>query len=253
MRRFELGPDDTAQSFSGDHASPKVKINNNTSFGLNSEGGLTLANVATSSLPSAPAEGTQFWDETTSRVVTWNGSSYESMSPAAGWKDLKMVVSSAAKAAAAPSLAAFGPSGTVKQLSFGVNDAVYLEGHVDHDILTGSTMYPHVHWTTDGTETNTVKWQLTYLAAAGHNQANYPTDTVITVEEAAQGTAWRHMITEHLTGLDALEIDSLITVELKRITNGGTENTDTVFANFVDLHYEIGQIATPNKAPDFFS
>ena len=170
-----------------------------------------------------------------------------------GWRDFKMVVSGAAAAAAAPALAVFGPTGNVKQSAFTVNDAVYVIGHIDHDILAGSTMYAHVHWSTNGTNVQPVKWQLSYMSAAGHNTANFPADTVLTVEEAAQGTAWRHMITEDVVGFPALDIDTLFIAELKRITNGGTDNTDTVFGLFVDLHYQVGQFATPSRVPDFFT
>ena len=253
MRKFETGLDTTALAFTGDAQSPVVSNNGYTNFGLNTDGGLTLANVATASLPAAPAEGTQFWDATLNKVVTWNGSSYERSSPSQGWKDLEMRVSNAATAAAAPTLQAFGPSGNIKQLAFAVNDAVYLEGHVPHDIKLGSTVYPHVHWTTNGTSTAVVKWQVSLITAPGHNRGNYGEDVPYTVEEAAHGTAWRAMVTEHPTGFTAPEIDSLVIIELKRLTNGGAENGDRVFANFVDLHYEIGQIATPSRVPDFFS
>lgn len=170
-----------------------------------------------------------------------------------GWKDLRMSLVASATGAGTPGLAVFGTTGNIKQLSFSVGDSVYIAGHIDHDVIEGATTYPHVHWSTSGTSTNTVKWQISYLTATGHNQDNFGADTVITVEEAAQGTAWRHMITEHATGFAMPEIDSLFIAELKRITNGGTENTDTVFGLFVDLHYEVGQYATPSRSPDFYT
>jgi len=169
-----------------------------------------------------------------------------------GWKDLEMSIVGSSPGVSAPVLAVFGPTGNIKQLKFIVGNSVYLAGHVEHDIKVGSTMYPHVHWTTNGTSTNTVKWEISYVAAAGHNQANFPVDAVITVEEAAQGTAWRHMITEDPVGFPALEIDSIFIAELKRITNGGSENTDDVFGLYMDLHYESQQYGTPGRTPDFY-
>lgn len=170
-----------------------------------------------------------------------------------GWKDLRMSVSGAAAGAGTPGSAVFGPSGNIKQTTFGVGDSVYLNGHVDHDILVGSLCHLHVHWSTNGTNVQPVNWQLSYTAAAGHNQANFPADTVINVEEAAHGSAWRHMITEDAAGFIVPEVDSLILLELKRITNGGTDNTDTVFGLFVDIHYQVGQLATPSRTPDFYT
>ena len=170
-----------------------------------------------------------------------------------GWRDLRLAVSGSASGAGTPSLAAFGTTGNIKQLSFGVGDSIYLAGHIDHDIFLGDNVYPHVHWTTNGTNVNTVKWQMNCVIAKGHDQDNFGADVVIEIEEAAAGTAWRHMITEDATGFDPLEVDSLWIVELKRITNGGTDNTDTVFAMFVDIHYQVQQYATPNKVPDFYT
>jgi len=169
-----------------------------------------------------------------------------------GWRDLRMAVTGAATGGGAPAQTLFGPSPVIKQTSFGIGDSVYLACHVDHDILEGSTVYPHVHWSTSGTQVASVKWQLSYTFAAGHNTANFPAPTVITVEQAAHGTAWRHMITEHPTGFVVPDIDSILLFELKRITNGATNNTNTVFGLFVDLHYQTGQYATKNRTPNFF-
>ena len=47
--------------------------------------------------------------------------------------------------------------------------------------------------------------------------------------------------------------DTLVIAELTRITNGGTENTDTVFAMFIDLHYQTQQYGTLNRTPNFYA
>ena len=170
-----------------------------------------------------------------------------------GFKDLRMSLVATASGSGAPSLVAFGPTGLIKQLRFNVNDSVYVAGHIDHDVIVGATTYPHVHWSTDGTNVQPVKWQMTYTIAPGHDIGNFPADTVISVEEAAAGTAWRHMVTEHPTGFAMPDIDSLFIAELKRVTNGGTDNTDNVYGLFMDLHYEVGQFATPNRLPPFYT
>lgn len=170
-----------------------------------------------------------------------------------GWRDMRSGLVAAATGAGTPALIAFGPSGNIKQRRFGVNDSVYVAVHVDHDIKVGSTLYPHVHWSTDGTSENTVKWQFSYTTAKGFNQEAFPADSIITVEEAASGTAWQHMVTEDETGFLAPEVDSVILIELKRITNGGSENADAVFGIFVDLHYQTDRYATIGKRPDFYT
>ena len=125
-----------------------------------------------------------------------------------GWKDLRMSVVGSAAGGGTPTLAAFGPTGNIKQTSFGIGDSVYLAGHVDHDIKLGSTMYIHVHWSTNGTSTNNVKWQVSYITAERENQQAFSADTIIALEEAATGTAWSHMVTEDLVGFHVLDVDS---------------------------------------------
>ena len=116
-------------------------------------------------------------------------------------------------------------------------------------------MYPHVHWTTNGTNTNTVKWELIYTYAKGHNQEAFPTETTINLEQAGSGTAWQHMIVEasDAQAFTAPEVDSLILMRVRRVTNGGTDNTDQVFGLFVDIHYQKDRFGTPQKSPNFYA
>jgi len=172
------------------------------------------------------------------------------------WFDnLTALTSGKVGAANAPTWTAIGPTGTNFAWAFGLNDYIQTAGfHINHDIKRGSKIYPHVHWTTNGTSTATVKWELSFTYAQGHNQAAFPADTVVTVEEAASGTAWQHMITEVDTAdaFDAPEVDSLVLMRVRRVTNGGTDNANTVFGLFVDLHYQMDTQGTPQKAPDFY-
>lgn len=171
-----------------------------------------------------------------------------------GWRDLRAPLIGAKQGGVSdPSLATFGPSGSIKQYSFAVGDEVFLAFHIDHDIKVGSTIYPHVHWATNGTNTAVVKWEIEYTIANRTANAAFPAPTTITVEEAATGVAWSHMVTEHATGFTAPEVDALIVAHLTRVTNGGTDNTDTVFGLFMDLHYEAQQYGTKSSSPDYYS
>jgi len=170
-----------------------------------------------------------------------------------GWSDLRMSIANAPIGAGTPTLTAFGPTANIKALKFALNDSVYLAAHFSHDILLGSTIFPHVHWSTDGTDVNTVKWQLKYTFAESHDTDNFPTETTINLEEAGAGSAWRHMITEDAVGFVTPDIDSIILCELTRITNGGVNNTDAVFGLFTDIHYQVGQVATPSRSPNFWA
>jgi len=171
------------------------------------------------------------------------------------WEDNITSLLTGRPGASSPTLTAFGPSGTNQAYVFGVNDFIYTAGfHITHDIKVGSDVYPHVHWATDGTDANTVKWEMSFTYAAGHNQAAFPADTVVTVEQAGSGIVWQHMITEVSDGdaFTAPEVDSIIMMRLRRVTNGGTDNSDDVFGVFVDLHYQKARLGTINKAPNFY-
>ncbi len=178
---------------------------------------------------------------------------------AAGWFDLTSPITDAGVPLAnAPTRTAFGPTHTPQneQFAFDVGDYVFCEPfHVNHNIKPNGNALIHVHWSTGGTSTATVKWELSIMRALGHNQANFGAPIVKTVEQAAHGTVWRHMVTE-VPISDALvlaEPDELIIVTLRRITNGGTNNPNTVFALAVDFHHEIDRDATPNRVPNFYA
>lgn len=183
------------------------------------------------------------------RVSKWRSLGQESQSEV--WFDNLAPMAQGKTAAGSPAMSAFNT--TWQALKFIVDDGVYLYFHINHDIKQGSLVYPHVHWSTGGTSTNTVKWQLDYTIAKGHNQEAFPSTTAITVEQAASGTAWQHMITESTNPFTAPEPDSVVIVKATRITNGGSENADDVFGIYVDLHYLIDRPGTINKSPDFYS
>ena len=176
----------------------------------------------------------------------------------AGWKDLVSPIAAAPGGAAAPTLTNFQSAGTLQrqEYAFALNDYVFLAPfHVNHDVKPSGAAYLHCHWTTNGTQTNTVKWEFHVQRALGHNQANFGVPTMISVTQAAAGTAYRHMVAEVAIGniLTLTEPDELILVTLRRVTNGGTNITDTVFGLMVDMHYEADRDATPNKAPNFYA
>jgi len=175
-----------------------------------------------------------------------------------GWKDMiSSMLGAGMPAQNAPTLTNFAPGGwTVRrEYAFAVADYCYIQPfHVNHDIKPGGRAYIHMHWTTNGTSTASVKWEFSYSRALGHQQAAFSAPTSVSVEQAASGTAYQHMVAE-IADNDALtlvEPDELIIITARRVTNGGTDNSDTVFGLTVDLHYEAEYYATKNKAPNFY-
>ena len=172
------------------------------------------------------------------------------------WKDMLAAVGSASvPPSLAPTANNFGPAHTPqrKEFAFAVNDYVFMQHfHVNHDIVPNGEAYLHVHWSTDGVSTGLVQWECTVMRAKGHDQANFAAPTVTFIEQAAAGTAWRHMIAETDTPLIMTEPDELIIVTLRRVAPSAGSNADLVFGLQVDLHYQADRNGTPQKAPDFY-
>lgn len=175
-----------------------------------------------------------------------------------GWKDMLAPLSSAGVPNnLAPVMTNFTVGGiTRREFAFDIGELLYVQPfHVNHDAKPGGLAYLHVHWTTNGTQTNSVKWEFQIARALGHNQAAFEQVATRSVEQAASGIPYQHMVSE-VADADALimvEPDELILVTITRVSNGATDNTDTVFGLMADLHYQSDRDDTPGKAPNFFT
>lgn len=173
-----------------------------------------------------------------------------------GWKDLLAPFSSAKiPTSNAPTWTLFQPGGAggLYQYAFAVNDEVFVTYHVDHDMKQDATMYAHMHWATNGTSTNSVKWEIEYSLADRSGSTTFGSSTTFNIEGTPTATAYEHEVTEAASGITTPEIDTIIIARIKRVTNGGTDNTDTVFGITLDWHYPTEGFATKNRNPDFYS
>ena len=175
-----------------------------------------------------------------------------------GWNDLTSFLSVAKSPSSNfPTERLFGVSGLREELAFDVDDYVYVQPfHVQHDIDPGAEAYIHVHWSTDGTDTQPVKWEFNVMRALGHDQANFIELPTFSLVGTPPGTPWRHNITEVTNPADVIvltEPDELLLITLRRVPNGATENEDSIFGLQVDLHYQTSRTNTPNRAPNFYT
>jgi len=175
--------------------------------------------------------------------------------PVFGWRDITAQVNVRGVGVADPDWSQIGAS-PFFAYKFAVNDQAWFAFHVPHDIVPGADVHFHAHWIADGTNAAAVKWEWTYTYAKGFNQGNFnATGTVVTAEQAAAGTAYRHMVTETaavaIPGLT--EPDGIIYVRLRRVTNGAVDNTNGIFLLTSDIHYQTTDAATIGKAPNFYS
>lgn len=174
----------------------------------------------------------------------------------AGWRDEIGQIVVPVTGAGKPTWSQMGTS-PFYGWKFAVNDAVQGIYHIQHDYLPDSDIYLHSHWVTNGTNTAEVKWEFTWTFAKGYNQEAFDIaggGATVSVAQAGPGVAWQHMIAEIATPIsDQFEVDGLLLVTVKRITNGGTDNTDDVYMLMADCHYQTWIFNTPNRnGPDFY-
>lgn len=173
-----------------------------------------------------------------------------------GWKDLISSISSArVPPSNAPTADTFGPVGVRQEFRFAVGNYIFIQPfHTNHDIVPNGKAYLHVHWSTNGTNVQPVRWRMDIMRAKGHSQESFAAVDSVEVTQSPMGVAWSHVVSEasDAQALTMTEPDELFLVTLTRIANGGTENTDKVFGLTVDFHYESDRDTTPNKSPNFW-
>jgi hypothetical protein len=130
--------------------------------------------------------------------------------------------------------------------------------HIDHDYAPGTAIYPHVHWSVDGSQVGTVRWGFEWTYAKGHQQMAFGATQTFYVEMTTTGTPYMHYVSE-CSDLQAIpgtnvETDGFILLRVFRdATHPNDTYDDQVFGIAIDLHYQVSQASTPFKAPNFFT
>ena len=169
------------------------------------------------------------------------------------WHDITSEVKARGVGATDPAWAQIGAT-AFYAYDFAINDQVWMAFHIPHDYVKGTDIYIHAHWLPDGTNAQPVKWQFIYSYAHGHNQAAYNlTGTTVSATQAVGGTQYQHYVTETAAiTIAGMEPDGILMVNVKRVTNGATENTDEIFLMTCDIHYQSSDTGTKNRAPNFY-
>lgn len=158
--------------------------------------------------------------------------------------------------------------GGIKALEFNEGESAYVDFHMPHDYLPGSDIFIHVHWSHTSTLVTggSATWGFEVMYAKGHNQAAFHAPVLISVVQNASTTQYQHMIAEtvgstaggSLVLLDTndLEVDGVMQCRLYLDSNDLTVSSGpqpNLFAHFVDIHYQSTNVATKNRAPDFWA
>jgi hypothetical protein len=121
------------------------------------------------------------------------------------------------------------------------DESVHFATQIPHGYKYGTDIHPHVHWSPDNTNTDTVAWELEYTIS-NINDA-FPTTTLDTIYAKASGTADDHQLAE-FTPIDGASI-TLSAVIVCRLTRLGALTEDNFTGNAVflefDFHYQFDQ------------
>ena len=188
--------------------------------------------------------------------------------PTYGWNDLFGVLKPDPAGANSPNLGTFR-DGAARTYFYNTNDQMDMEFHIPHDYAPGTDLYVHLHWSHNGTAiSGNFVVTLTSTYSKGHAQDIFSAEKVVTVTydtvDITTTPRYVHRIDEvqlttsggtaSLLDTDVIEPDGIIIMNMNTTTipsiTGGSVNRPTIF--FVDIHYQSTNIATKQKAPDFY-
>ena len=185
--------------------------------------------------------------------------------PTFGWRDLTCAIDPKATGGGSPSRALY--RGTIYAYAFAAGDIADFDGfHIPHDYVPGSNLYVHVHWSHNGTAiSGSAVFEVTMSYAKGHNQANFPAEVTQTITVATPNIAtvpqYRHRVDEvqastaggsaTLHNTTNLEVDGLMIGYIKLVTLP-TITGGSLFVHTVDIHYQSSNMATKQRAPNFY-
>lgn len=139
--------------------------------------------------------------------------------------------------------------------------------HISHDYVPGTEVHIHIHWSQTAIDTGgaegvpgVAKWYFDANYSKGHDRGAFPAGvTTVSVTQTASGTIRKHLIAEvqlstsgQIGGQD-LEPDGILTVRTYRDSSDEADTLDErPWVHHVDVHYQSTNIATKQKAPDFY-
>lgn len=190
--------------------------------------------------------------------------------PTFPWRDLLGEIHIHSVGANDPSFNVY--RGSLRQFEFNSvgTKEVYNSFHLPHDLVPGSNIYIHAHWSqivvdTGGTAgvPGNVKWYFEVSYAKGHQQAAFSAPITTSVVQQGSTTQYMHNIAEvqlsatspSASQLDSddLEPDGLLLVRTYRTAADAADTLNqNPFLHYVDIHYQSTGIGTKQKAPNFY-
>lgn len=200
-------------------------------------------------LPTPPAKSGRFLINLVSQLTKL----FRKIRPASGWADKEAPLTAGKiPPSGAPTWSTFIDGINAYKFSATATNSIQISFHLPHDLkmsmteadgtVTPAKLYPHFHFSSDGTDTGVVRFGVEYTYARGYSVDEFPASTTIYIEQAASGTALTHQIAE-TTDANAIadanfEIDGIIMMRVFRDGSHANDTcTDGIFIVTVDCHY----------------
>ena len=126
-------------------------------------------------------------------------------------------------------------------------EELFFVGQMPHSWLEGSSIKPHIHWTTDLNLVGNVVWGLECTKADVNSF--FPLTTILTVVAGADGNSFKHFVHE-LPEIDMTGF-GISSVLVCRVFRDGTDGADTYNNDAglieVDLHYLVDSIGSDEQ------
>lgn len=184
-----------------------------------------------------------------------------------GWNDLVQEVTVRA-GSSAPTVSLFRDNLYAYAFEPSAMNECFANFHIRHDYtatggdaLYPGMVYPHVHWSTNGTSTGTVRWGVEYTCARRNDSTGTitfgATSTIYIEVTIASNSQYVHMVSEAASGSGIpnggiLETDSLILCRFFRDAAHVNDTfPDPVFLLTVDIHYPCDHSQTVSRFPPF--
>ena len=145
---------------------------------------------------------------------------------------------------------AFQGAGAAQEAHFSI--------HLLHDLKAGTDLTFHIHWAcAAAAPAGNVKWQIDYSIARGYGATTFAAPTTLSVTQAV-AAQYVHQITSD----DAMTVATSINTEPDAIILGrvyrdpadaADTSTDDAFLFGIDMHYQLGQVATQERNRPFTS
>jgi len=162
------------------------------------------------------------------------------------WEDIRVSLITRGSGGVNPTFSLMQGNLYAYKFSGTADNEVMFEVQLPHSWKEGTTIYPHVHWASNGASTSTVTWGLEYEWQNINGTFGGSTST-ISVSATPGGTKVQNINNISATGITETDkkISSMIMCRLYRLGNTDPNNDDCFLLAF-DIHFEINTIGSRN-------